>query len=168
MSEPIMEYGFQDYLDMDAWNDFVEGFSDFMDRKNPECVEAIVTVRGFGWRNQNGHKVIDNTEPYTLLNKILPETDCAFKIFETDYGFDIQNFHHDSPTGKEWYEVTFLTDKEKYKALSELTGELVDDLIQMVEDGDGEWVSATEFHIYLDDSFYSKYEAVNIIDYFVG
>jgi len=69
-----------------------------------------VTVEHFGWRGISGDAVICADNGADLLSKILPDTDCTFKIF--DYGrtgFKIQNFHHDSPSGREWYYVRPMT-----------------------------------------------------------
>ncbi|MBU2571578.1 MAG: hypothetical protein KJ725_16440 [Gammaproteobacteria bacterium] len=41
----------------------------------------------------------------TFLANILPKTDCTFKVFLEQNIIRIQNFHHDSPTGNEWYTV---------------------------------------------------------------
>jgi hypothetical protein len=66
-------------------------------------------VENFGWQSLNGYKDFQATRGQALLSAILPQTDCHFRIFVEGKGFGrylkIQNFHHDSPTGKEWYTV---------------------------------------------------------------
>ena len=70
-----------------------------------------VDVNNFGWRNQSGHKDISVATGQQLLAAILPNTDCTFKIYR--YGEDglaLQNWHHDSPMGNEWYYITPTTE----------------------------------------------------------
>jgi hypothetical protein len=73
-------------------------------------------VSNFGWRGQSGSAWIDAEGANDLLYKILPKTENHFNIYKyTLYGrkgFAIQNFHHDSPMGKEWYYVIPLTSEE--------------------------------------------------------
>jgi|GEM_PF-1897476 len=68
-----------------------------------------VERRNFGWRNLGGHAQLaldGKNDGQQFLSKILPETDCSFKIYEYEHGdqkgIKVHNFHHDSPTG-EWY-----------------------------------------------------------------
>lgn len=66
-------------------------------------------VNNFGWRSSNGSKYIhlkSNNVGSEFLSNILPKTDCQFNIFKHGKGFAIQNFHHDSPCGNEWYYLT--------------------------------------------------------------
>jgi hypothetical protein len=61
-------------------------------------------VVNFGWNKRQGFTefVADNGRDF--LANILPKTDCTFHIYiENGCRFKIQNFHHDSPTGNEWY-----------------------------------------------------------------
>jgi hypothetical protein len=63
-------------------------------------------VKNFGWRKQSGYSDFTATDGSTFLGKILPNTDCDFTIYE--YGTDgiaLNNMHHDSPTGDEWYYI---------------------------------------------------------------
>lgn len=63
-------------------------------------------VSGFGWQNTSGIAYFKANDGAEFLKNILPKTDCTFYIHRYGKGFAIQNFHHDSPTGNEWYYVT--------------------------------------------------------------
>jgi hypothetical protein len=62
-------------------------------------------VKGFGWQGIDGIAYFKATDGAEFLKNILPKTDCTFYIHKYGKGFAIQNFHHDSPTGNEWYYV---------------------------------------------------------------
>lgn len=96
-----------------AWEDLLTELQTLLNEKNPEGY-WFAKVVNFGWRNMNGHQEFQTTDARTFLRKILPDTDCHFNIF--DYkknGLAIQNYHHDSPTGKEWYYITPRKPKEE-------------------------------------------------------
>jgi hypothetical protein len=72
---------------------------------NPYVWDA--TSINFGWRSLNGTAHFEVRNAGDLLLKILPETECHFLIY-VDYETSIiriQNYHHDSPTGNEWYTI---------------------------------------------------------------
>ena len=79
-----------------------------------------IEVSNFGWRALNGDKVLhldgkDNREiGQGALQEILPETNCTFHVHEhgENGGLAIQNFHHDSPYGREWYYLTPASDAQ--------------------------------------------------------
>ena len=62
-------------------------------------------VMNFGWDNRSGWKEFHAENGQKLLEEVLPRTQCTFKIFVKDREIQIQNFHHDSPTGNEWYSI---------------------------------------------------------------
>lgn len=85
------------------WEDITESLTSEMNRKNPSGMWEA-SVENFGWRSVSGTKPkfrADNGQD--LLFKILPETDCHFKIFDIRRGFKINNAHHDKPMGGELY-----------------------------------------------------------------
>jgi hypothetical protein len=89
-----------------AWHDLCANLTQLMeDRNAPGWWYARVT--NFGWRSLDGHKTFRAGSGQDLLRAILPDTDCTFHVY--DYaggrGFAINNFHHDSPAGREWYYV---------------------------------------------------------------
>lgn len=71
-----------------------------------------VEVNNFGWRSQSGDKYFKAETGEELLRQILPKTDCTFRIYRESNRLSIQNFHHDSPVGKEWYHVRAMTKAE--------------------------------------------------------
>lgn len=99
------------------WQDFMADLDAILKKKNSDGY-WFAEVSNFGWRNLNGskHFAADNGE--TFLQKILPKTDCHFKIFNFGNGLAIQNFHHDSPVGNEWYYVVPVS----YSTYSKLSG----------------------------------------------
>ncbi len=86
------------------WKDFTEYLTTILDRKNPGGYWKA-QVRNFGWRNLDGVKLLQAGDGASFLREILPQTDCHFYIFNYGNGLAIQNFHHDSPVGNEWYYV---------------------------------------------------------------
>ena len=96
------------YADQDFWHcrweDFTECLASILDRKNPDGYWKA-QVRNFGWRNLDGAKLVQAGDGASFLREILPQTDCHYHIFNYGKGLAIQNFHHDSPIGNEWYYV---------------------------------------------------------------
>jgi len=96
----------QDLYTME-WECLVEYLTELMAGRNPggnwEC-----NAQNFGWRSLDGYKYFAAETGADFLSAILPKTDCTFKIFDfqNGEGFAIQNWHHDSPVGREWYYIT--------------------------------------------------------------
>lgn len=103
-----------------AYDNFIEYFQTLLDKvasKYKEECYWVAEVEGFGWRDQSGElDVFYETDARKLLGKILPNCDCTYKIFMNRTGFELQNFHHDSPTGNEWYTIRHITLKEFMKS----------------------------------------------------
>jgi len=101
----ILEYDCNNE-DEDSYRFMSEDLSTILKEKNPGGVWNA-KVENFGWNNRHGVKSFTAFTGEDLLKKILPECECSFNIFDyQDNGLMIQNFHHDSPTGNEWYYVT--------------------------------------------------------------
>lgn len=109
---PVLQFGFafkdggkETYAD---WVDLCDSLTEIMKKINPKG-QWHCNVQNFGWMARNGYKNLQATTGEKLLSGILPNTDCHFKVFIRGKGFGryiaIQNFHHDSPSGNEWYEV---------------------------------------------------------------
>jgi hypothetical protein len=96
-------YADQDFWRL-RWDDFTECLKSILNRKNPGGYWKA-QVRNFGWRNLDGVKFLQAGDGASFLREILPKTDCHFYIFNYGKGLAIQNFHHDSPVGNEWYYV---------------------------------------------------------------
>jgi len=64
-------------------------------------------VENFGWQEKDGETKFKSSEGEEFLRVLLPNCDCTFFIHvyveNESIGLAIQNFHHDSPTGREWY-----------------------------------------------------------------
>jgi hypothetical protein len=103
-----------------AYDDFLYFFQELINKIASKYTEEfywVAEVQGFGWRGQSGGlDVFYETDARKLLGKILPNCDCTYKIFMNRTGFELQNFHHDSPTGNEWYTIRHITLKEFMKS----------------------------------------------------
>ncbi len=95
--------GDQDLLQWE-WDDLTHALSERLEAINPDG-RWYVEVRNFGWRKQSGYKEFMAVDGKAFLREILPDTDCMFRIYFHNREIQIQNFHHDSPTGDEWYSV---------------------------------------------------------------
>lgn len=89
-----------------AWEDFLTALQELLDQVNPASRPWHAEVVNFGWRELTGHKEFPAGRASEFLRAILPATDCSFRIHGYGRrGLAIQNFHHDSPVGKEWYYI---------------------------------------------------------------
>jgi len=70
-----------------------------------------VQASGMGWRSTSGEAQVRASTGAELLQKILPHTDCHFRIFRQHNTLRLQNYHHDSPVGNEWYTITAMNSK---------------------------------------------------------
>ncbi|MGD7035161.1 hypothetical protein [Methylotuvimicrobium buryatense] len=86
------------------WEALTDCLTETMTSTNPDG-HWHAEVENFGWRRQNGGKYFKAENGRELLHELLPNTECTFKIFLEDGRLRIQNFHHDAPTGNEWYTV---------------------------------------------------------------
>lgn len=94
-----------DLLDFN-YESLCESLTGFMQDLNQKDYYWCAEVNGFGWRELNGTaKPFKANNGKELLNHILPNCDCTFKIFKEGKGLAIQNYHHDNPTGNEWYHI---------------------------------------------------------------
>ena len=100
----------RDNLFQDEWEYLIEYLTEIIQKKNSDGYWKV-EVENFGWRNLNGHKYLNAISGQELLSKILPKTDCTFYIFNFGKGLAIQNYHHDSPIGNEWYYLKPISEK---------------------------------------------------------
>lgn len=119
--EEIENRVYEDYdLITFAYDDFINYFQELLDhvtKKYKETYYWTAEVEGFGWRGQSGEMdVFYEEDVRELLRRILPQCDCNYKIFMNRTGFRLQNFHHDSPVGNEWYTIRHITNKEFLKS----------------------------------------------------
>lgn len=83
------------------WDSVNDVLTDMLLKKNPDGYWKM-EVKCFGWRCLCGTGYFRLTNGEDFL-KFLPDCHCTFRVFNYGRGFAVQNFHHDSPTGKEWY-----------------------------------------------------------------
>lgn len=117
--EAIRKLVYEDtFLIQDQWEFFTEALGEHLEELNKSGYWNA-SVEGFGWRSQSGAKIFrSDADPDKFLGNILPDTDCTFKIWisKRPAQIKIQNFHHDSPTGREWYYITPMSNREVEKA----------------------------------------------------
>jgi len=93
-------------MDEFDWDDLMGELTTQMNKINPDGYWKA-RVENFGWRSLSGQMdTFKATTGQELLGKILPKTDCSFRIKKMRNGFAINNAHHDSPVWAEWYYVT--------------------------------------------------------------
>jgi len=97
--------------DRSDYDDLLMELDTLLAKVNPEGY-WYAEVKNFGWNNRDGHRYLKATDARTFLRGILPNCDCHFKIYGYPKGLAIQNWHHDSPTGNEWYYIKRITAKE--------------------------------------------------------
>jgi hypothetical protein len=104
------------------WDDLTSALTELMN----DCMRFRGTegywhseVENFGWQKLSGQKDFKAETGTELLRKILPNTECHFKIYKVGNVLRINNFHHDSPVGAEWYTVRPMNKKE----VAEFNGE---------------------------------------------
>ena len=87
------------------WECLLDALTERLSDVNPGGL-WYTEVRNFGWHRQSGYKEFRADDAKTFLQEILPRTECRFRILIHDREIEIQNFHHDSPFGEEWYTVS--------------------------------------------------------------
>jgi len=89
----------------EEWEYTIEALTEKMKEFHP-VLWWKATVDNFGWTGANGV-----TKPFfadtgdKLLRKVLPDTECSFKIYFRKDCIAINNAHHDSPCWNEWYYI---------------------------------------------------------------
>ena len=69
-------------------------------------------VRNFGWLKSSGHREFKACTGAEMLEMVLPNTECTFKIYVRGEEIAINNAHHDSPTWDEWYSIKPVKEEE--------------------------------------------------------
>ncbi len=104
---------------MDQYTFFYEALTELIQERQKRYSNKnwLVTMHNFGWRGTNGWKILEADNGEDFLQGILPKAQCTFYIFPYQKtGLKIQNFHHDSPVGNEWYYATLHSLKD-WKAI---------------------------------------------------
>jgi hypothetical protein len=95
-----------------AWDDLLLNLQAYLNKINPVRYWKV-SVKNFGWRSLDGKKIFHAETSKEFLGAILPNCDCHFNIYKNGkHEIAIQNYHHDSPTGNEWYYIYPITEKE--------------------------------------------------------
>lgn len=97
---------------MDTYEYFYESLTDILRQKQKRYANKdwYVSMHNFGWRGIDGYKILTADTGEDFLMGILPKCECTFHIYNHGRGgLSINNFHHDSPTGAEWYYANLLS-----------------------------------------------------------
>ncbi len=112
--KPIISWDPSDFDSDDVefeWDYFLEELTEIIKQINKDGY-WYCEVENFGWRSQSGYAYLEFDDGAGLVGKVLPKTDCSFKVYREGKNLKIQNFHHDSPMGNEWYELKPITCKQ--------------------------------------------------------
>lgn len=86
------------------WEWLLEDLNSILSEKNSDLYWRA-EVKNFGWDKRSGYRYLKVSNAEDFLYAVLPDTDCRFRIHDCEKGIAIRNFHHESPTGNEWYYV---------------------------------------------------------------
>jgi hypothetical protein len=116
--QPILEWmeNFNDDAgDEFEWDYLLEELTTLLERiskRNTHQFYWKATVNNFGWRSLDGESQFYADNGTTFLQKILNLYCVAFNEYSKVAICFRQNFHHDSPMGREWYTIKPMTLKE--------------------------------------------------------
>ena len=94
-----------EYEIQDMYDNFCEELTEVLTEVNPDNKDWYCKAENFGWRKISGEKTFMALTGKAFLSEILPETECTFKIYEENGKIKVNNRHHDSPYGDEWYYI---------------------------------------------------------------
>jgi len=99
------------------WEDLCEDLTNLMDEVNPSQ-QWYGEMKDFGWQHDSGYQTFSARNGRQLLQVILPNTACSFRIYRHGkHGIKINNCHHDSPMwGVEWYYLSRASDHQEEEA----------------------------------------------------
>ena len=125
--EPDLTWDTCDYDGPDemewGWEDLTSRVTEFIQKVHPDGDwRAVVT--NFGWQNQNGYSDFDAGDGSKMLQAVLPNTSCTFKMWldEEAKTITINNAHHDKPTGGEIYVIKPQEREDERDGRSQATG----------------------------------------------
>ena len=102
---------FDDTMSDEEVNDLLEEITGLLQDVNPKGY-FYCEVENFGWRKVGGHAFLELRSAQDFISKVLPKTECSFNIFKEKRILKVQNYHHDSPTGDEWYILVPITRRQ--------------------------------------------------------
>ncbi len=97
------------------WEDVCMTLTDAMEKCNSSILDLsywYAEMINFGWTGACGEQYFKAEDGKTLLSKILPDTECSFRIYKRSKTILINNAHHDSPMWAEWYVIRQATEEE--------------------------------------------------------
>ena len=88
------------------WEGLIDALTAVIAEMNP-AGDWRAWVHDFGWRRLCGESFFFARDGQTFLRELLPRTACLFNLYvdPSPPAIRLQNFHHDSPYGDEWYRV---------------------------------------------------------------
>ena len=105
VQEELILAGSNSCEDEFEWDDLCDELTYQMKEIAYKSGNWFVTVENFGWNNRDGFAHFHATTGASLLLSILPKTICNFEIYKVGKTLKIRNWHHDSPTGNEYYTI---------------------------------------------------------------
>jgi len=93
-----------------AWENLTDEITTWMKTQGTD--RWVGGVTGFGWRKQEGGKEFRASKGEELLREVLPKTQNRFEVYLEKDQIRIENWHHDAPTGGEWYTIKPATGDE--------------------------------------------------------
>ena len=96
------------------WDYITEDLSMLMRDKPKYTSYWKADVTSFGWRGLSGQSYFRADNGQELLSAVLPNTQNHFMIYNYRTGFAINNSHHDSPMGTEWYKIVPIAESTYY------------------------------------------------------
>lgn len=102
-----------DELIDDEYEMFCESIESFENRNKSGYWK--VEVENFGWNKRSGYMYVNAESMVELINRSLPDTENTFNVFHYKNGYAIQNYHHDSCTGKEFYYMVPCSESTYYR-----------------------------------------------------
>jgi len=100
VEEKVEERIFEDidYLNS-YWEDEADYLTSEINRFNPSG-NWLVKGHNIGWRNLEGYKYFSVDNGQELINKITPDTNFSFYLYDKGDHWEMIVYHHDSPTGE--------------------------------------------------------------------
>ena len=121
LDKALWEYYSENTILFDhEWECLTEWLAEEINKRDTKNLFKIEVVN-FGWQKRDGVKYDDlkidrnsRNRGEVLLSCALPETDNTFVVYDyrNGEGLAINNVHHDSPYGDEWYYITPIYEEE--------------------------------------------------------
>ena len=93
------------------WDYLLGQLNEIIKETNPDGY-WYCKVSNFGWLKKSGYAYLKFDNGKDMIRRVLPQCECSFNVYREGKTLKIQNYHHDSPTGNDWYELMPITYKQ--------------------------------------------------------